>query len=249
MFEKLLGKDKPQGSARDAFRLLQTGKIDEGRELLRRLIKHEPGNFEALALGLFEVIRPPKDGPEARRRAEMLDRLDPRANENLSIFICATWTDPSDLTIHRYNDLSKSIPRCIHGYAFRLLATIAMCDMEIQSVMRPGQQIESAHVTFALKGVANLELRNHEIARDCFSRGAEEADAIPDFYSESLQVPVSEQGSAHLVERYRLLCETGLALTLRDQGRSTEAREILRRLAAQPSPIAEDLRSLADEVG
>ena len=249
MFERLLGKDRPQGSACDAFRLLQKGKIDEGRELLRRLIKHEPGNFEALALGLFEIIRPPKDGPEAKRRAEMLERLDPGANENLSIFICATWTEPSDLTIRRYDDISKSTPRCIHGHAFRLLATIAMCDMEIQGAIRPGQLVTSANVTFALKGVANLELRNHEIARDCFSRGAQEADAIAVFYSERLNVPFSAQASAHLVERYRLLCETGLALTLRDQGRSSEAREIFHRLAAQPSPIAEDLRPLAGEAG
>jgi hypothetical protein len=249
MFERLLGKDRPDGTARDAFRLLQAGNIDRGRELLRRLIKHEPANFEALALGLFEIIRPPKDGPEARRRGEMLDRLDPGANENLSIFVCATWTDPSDLTIRRYSDISKSTPRCIHGHAFRLLATIAMSDMEIQSGIRPGQQITSANVTYALKGLANLELRNHEIARDCFSRGAQEADAIVEFYSERMKVPVSVQASANLVEGYRLLCETGLALTLRDQGRTSEAGKIFHRLAAQTSPLAEDLRPLADEAG
>ncbi len=94
-----------------------------------------------------------------------------------------------------------------------------MSDAAIQSVLRPGQAITSANVTLALKGVANLELRNLEEARDCFSRGAKEADALPGFYSERLKVPIPPQGATHLVERYRLLCETGVALTLRDHGR------------------------------
>ena len=132
MFGGLFGGDKPDGTVSDAWRLLQTGKIGPGRELLRRLIKHEPSNFEALVLGLYEMTRPPLIQGEARRRAELLETLAPDCNEGRSVFVCATWTNPSELTYASYDKMSKSSPRCAHGSAFRLIATIAMCDTEIQ---------------------------------------------------------------------------------------------------------------------
>jgi hypothetical protein len=181
------------------------------------------------------------------RRAERLATVAPDANENASIFVCATWSEPSDVTVKRYNELWASTPRTIYGHAFRLEAAIAMSDMEIQRAMRPGRPVKSANVTLALKGVANLNLRKHDVARDCFSSGLKEGSAIVDFYDQRLQVSSSPQAAAHLTERYRLLCETGLGLTLRDEGRTDEARAIFQKLGSRPSPLVDDLRALAGE--
>lgn len=247
MFERLLGKDKPQGTVQDAWRLLQARKIDEARELLRRLIKHEKSNFEALVLGLYEIIRPPKDGPEAVRRAEALEALAPDSNEVRTMFVCGTWTNPSELTFKRYNEIWKSNPRCITGHALRVMAVMAMSDAEIQTTFKPGHALESVYVTPLIKGLASLELRMHDAAREQFERGARDPDSVAAMYEDRLKVRFLPEEKARLVARYRLLCESGFGLTLRDLGRGTEAKEKFRGLIGPESPLAGDLKALSEE--
>ena len=74
-WSRLTGSDTPTGTTEDAVKLLRKGNIDSGRELLRRICKHEPANFDAHVLYCFEMSRPPANGAEGGRAFSAADAI------------------------------------------------------------------------------------------------------------------------------------------------------------------------------
>lgn len=245
LFDRLTGKDKPWGTARDAFALIQQQKIEDGRELLRRLVKHEPANIEAATLRVYEITRPPELRAEAVRILEAMEKLAPGANELDSLFVTGTWTNPSQQTIERYARLDKSEPRSLFGHAYRVTAALCMSDLHWKLDLKPGFEIESMTVTGLIKATAGLQLRQHSAALDGFRNGAEKADETPDLYEKHLHIRILPEEREAMKGTYRHLCRIGAALTLWEMGRNDESRREFSQLAHDEWIFAHDLEALA----
>jgi tetratricopeptide (TPR) repeat protein len=246
-FEKLFNKDKPLGDTAEAFRLLQKGEIDEGRELLRRLCKHEPDNFEANLLGAFELLRRPQDRQASLERKMRVAAIAPKCCEDDALQVVATWTTPSDFTTECFERMSRSTPRCAHGYAIMMLGQLCMSDAAARAALQPGKPLESVTITGVIKATALFMERRQDEALDIYRKGKDRAVKIPDLYEEHLKMDIPAKKRNVIVESYRSLCSIGEALVLRDTGKMDEAREIFARTADEYPNFEKELRALADE--
>ncbi len=243
LFDRMLGRDKPWGTVDDAFRLLQEKKIDDGRELLRRLIKHAPDDLEALALGVFELQRPPEEKEEGYRRIMELTRKAP-ADAN-ALWVVGTFTSPGDETSRRWGEILDQATVTTHGAAFRVLSFVCMSDSQFQLRCRPGFALTSMYATNLVRGAAKFLLRDHAGALECFEAGEREADRVPAFYEEKLQVRLLPEDREEIARVARILSRMGTAVTERDRGRIAQAKAGFRALAEESPILREDLNVLA----
>ncbi len=72
--DRTLGRDAPWDDFQTAWSLLRMGRLEEGRELMRRLCKYHDTDRDNLALGAFELLRAPEDRAKSGRLLRKLSR-------------------------------------------------------------------------------------------------------------------------------------------------------------------------------
>lgn len=227
---QIKGTDKPTGMVNDAWRLLRSGDIESGRELLRRICKHEPRNLDAHTLAVYDYMRPPENRSEGVKYLRAVASLAPGSCEIESLYACASAIkqeiDSQKFAYDSYLRAREQPPHSIHGSALQLLAELFVSDLSIQIIWRPeGSNIDTIFVNNAIKGAAQLLLRRED-ALATFRRGYDNASTSAEKYEEFFGfslAPADRRATAELLQRY---CLIGQGLVLRDVGRVQEAKEI-----------------------
>jgi hypothetical protein len=244
------GKDLPWGDFTSAWTLLKNGKIEEGRELLRRLCKHHPSDRDNLALGAFEGLRAPEDRKESSRLIGELHRLFPDAGEFHALRTIGLFDRSPRLAYESFREN--------HGKTTGILCTflihlqeVAISDIQHQVLFANlGTTIEFSIVQPVLKGVALFLLRRQQEAVAMFVKGYREADQMPALYMRHLGITLTQFQRQSLASMIQLDCLRGLYLTLFDLGLDDLAKGI-KELREQEKLTLSDilLPGIPEEVG
>ena len=225
---RAFGKDVPWGDLNLSWKLLRTGKIYEGRELLRRLCKHHPMDKDNLALGAFELQRPPEDSTESTRLLEELYRLYPDSSELRAIFAFEIFRKPHKASHKAFYQQVFKNPGKSSGSAFSsfldVLKNVFIFDVQIQAIFgKDGQDIVVS--TNAINNGAELfKLRKNRDALAVFASGYRETKQIADSYERRLGWVLTHVQREAIVAIIQISCLQGLHLTLFDLGLDDLAR-------------------------
>lgn len=224
--ERTLGKDAPWGDFDLAWTLLRMGKTEEGRELLRRLCKHNPRDRDNLALGAFELLREPADRTGSSRLFEELWRFFPDACEFHALRTIGLFDRNPKLAYESYckNDGKHS---GTFGTFLNDLQDVFVSDIHHQVIFcRVGTTIDSVIIQPVVKGVAAFLLRRQQEAFSMFARGYREADQIGAYYVRNLGITLTQAQHESLAGMIQLVSLKGLYLTLFDFGLDDLAKRV-----------------------
>lgn len=214
--DRALGKDAPWGDFNLAWTLLKMGKIEEGRELLRRLCKHHPKDRDNLALGAFELLREPEDRTESKRLLGELSRFFPDACELYALWTIGTFDRNPRFAYESYCN-NDSEPGGALGTFLNDLQEVCISFTHHQVLFcEEGTDIGSVIVQPLPKGVALLSLRRQREALSIFARVYREADQL-DSYVRHLG-PMTQSQRESLAAMIQTTALKGLYLTLFDLG-------------------------------
>jgi hypothetical protein len=232
-WDRMRGADKPDGSTRDAWDRLRRGDVEGGRELLRRLCKHEPMNLDAHLLSAFELMRPPNQGPEAKRIIQAAYAIEKVGSHFQSLISIASFSalDPKT-AFDCYMRAIKEPTRNSHAASFLLLARLCSSDLVFRVGFAPAGAKEVAADSVRLNplntGSAAFVLRRYDEALKQFRGGGSDPAQTTAKYCELGKL--SPEQREVVVGTVRRLSPVGEALVLRDQGKAAEAKAIWERL-------------------
>ena len=216
--DRALGKDVPWGDFNLAWTLLRMEKIEEGRELLRRLSKHHPKDRDNLALGAFELLRKPEDRTESKRLLGELSQLFPDACELYALRTIGTFDRSPKFAYESYcNNDAK--PGGTLGTFLNDLQEVCISFTHHQVLFcEEGTDIGSVIVQPVPKGVALLLLRRQQEALSIFASAYREADQMPDSYMRHLGPKLTQSQRESLAGMIQITSLKGLHLALFDLG-------------------------------
>lgn len=218
LVDRTLGKDAPWGDVNLAWTLLQNGKIEEGRELLRRLCKHQPNIRANLALGAFELVREPEDRTESSRLLGELAQRFPNACEFHALRTIGLFDRSPRLAHESYRKNSRDGDSVLSKYLDDL-QEVCISDIQWRIIFgKVGDSLESFAVQSIYKGVAMLLLRKQREGLLMFAKGYQQSDQMPDFYERHHGLKLTESQRASLIAMFGVCCLQGLQLTLFDVG-------------------------------
>jgi hypothetical protein len=213
----------------DAWLLLQSGKIEPGREMLLGVCAREPQNFEAHVLGVTEFYREPRRR-ECGEFALKLTQLAPDCCEfNSFMMLHAAINGNASHYLGPMQASLQSQPRGSHGAALTLLAALAGSDITIRSVF--GRSGSEAMAASPWQGAFSMVLR-HGDPLTYFERGSNNADAEAAAYDKHLG-GLTAARRAELAQLLRQLCWIGFGLAYRDAGRTAESRNAFSQVSRE----------------
>lgn len=227
----LFSSDRPWGSLEEAVALLASGKVAEGRELLRRLAKHT-ADPAVKAVFARELFRPPEDG---KLSWTYLTQLLLESSEFNAIRARRALSGGDyDLGSEFFLKANGVRPASVYGCVLLSEAWLYSSDLYFQTrlLLPRKRKMESVIVTSALKGAAQLSLRRHEEAWNTFKLGWVQADEKAKAYGERLEVEMTADERRLIVETMSLMGATGMGLVLFDLGLRRAAAEIFAALVA-----------------
>lgn len=243
LFGRMFGGDAPWGGAQDAWELLKAGAVEEGRELLRRMAKHRPGDFEGQVLGAFELLRPPEDRDESAARLKNLTGYAPSSAELHGLYAIGTFSSNPKFAWESYQRCREAGGRGPLGAFVANLAELCVCDITLQILFSPvGKEITSIIVNPALKGAAQLLLRDHAGAQASFASAWRDPERHADNYVEKLGLALPEAARAAMAALMRRYALTGFAVLFADLGLEEpglEAARLCEREEAALRPVIE----------
>lgn len=228
-FGRMFGGDKPWGTTEDAVKFLRGGKIEEGRELLRRLCKHTSDPIPKAVLA-WELQRPPEDN---RLSLSYLMQLSLSSCEFFSIKAIKLLTDGNyELGGEDFLNANEVRPASAYGCAMFLISYLSFSDLWFQTrlLMPRNRAIEGRIVTSPLKGSAQMMLRQHEAAWQTFLWGWIQSEEHAHAYAETLKVEMTTEEEKLIEGTMSKMCMIGMGLILWDLGFAQEAADIFARV-------------------
>jgi hypothetical protein len=222
---------KPWGDLTQARLLIQHGRFSEGRELIHRLLVHQPDLPTKLLFG-FETQRPPRD--ERFKPSRVMTTLPPLERSGLAAII--------GFSVRDYNLVQENLlpamatpPRSDDGAFIMLAAAVASFDlwMQTQILFPRNRQIDSSIVSKPVKGLALLLERRHDEAWEVFQKGAADPASITAGYVQGLKVTLTRAEEEKLTNWARDNSELGLGLVLFDLGLDHARRAVFAPLARE----------------
>jgi hypothetical protein len=223
---------KASSAMSTAIRFLRNQKIGAGRELLVDLCKDKPQDMDNLVLAALEFIRPPEDRKKSWDYLKQADKTSPGSGDAAALWVLATYSNGDYKALwERYRRIGELPVRSSFGYFFSLWSSLCASDLLFQCSFRPeGSAIDKVFTNSALIGAAQLMLRQHDRARETFSRGRQQAPQFPGRFEESFKVELNQQDRENLASLLKIYCTIGQGLVLYDTGQVDGCRAIIREL-------------------
>lgn len=239
-WDRTLGRDAPWGDFQTAWSLLRMGRVEEGRELIRRLCKYHDTDRDNLALGAFELLRAPEDRAKSGRLLRKLSRRFVGCSEFHALLTIGLIYSNARLSYAAYQR-NDGNPGSVFGTFLNDLRDVAISDIQHQILFgKVGDTIASVIVQPVVKGFAQFLLRNHEEALSMFARGYREADQMGACYVRILGKTLTQTQHESLAGMIQIVALKGLRLTLFDLG--------LDALATRVEELLEMERQLLDDI-
>ncbi len=224
-----------------AWEVLQRGAFGIGRNMLKAICWQQPRELEPNVLLIFDLLREPLNAPDALAYLDSVLHNHTGSCEAKSLQALSSgplFQPPSNTSaLHAgYEHLLAALrstppPRSCHASALLVAAALAMNDFIIQMKVRASvvDQMPEPVVT----GMANFMLRDHKTALVAFSRGQAELDRTASNYEKHFKRELGAQQRTAICTELQNGCLLGWALTLRDMGRSAEAKAAWQRVASE----------------
>lgn len=221
----------PWGSLEDARRLIAFGKINEGRELFRKLLdaqKKGPGYNKCLAAYCSEMLRPPRV-PTGLDRAGDLPTTEKNALSAILDFMALDASRGPKAMLAA----TEGYPSTDSGAVLLLTAYLGWSDCYLQTqILQPlGRAMEFMVTIVPVHGIASLLLRQHQVAWKSFVKGVVSPDLTLQTYEKELSLKIEKSTRRYLVNVVQICCWIGEGLVLRDLCFDAEAQTHFSALA------------------
>ncbi len=229
-------KHEPWGTLDDAVALLGAKQIKPARELLRRLCKADPRDFDCLVLAAFDLARPPEDRKNSLKYVQQADSVHADSSEYSSLFVLGTIGSRDYETLWGYyRRVGESPIRSRFGNFLAMLSNLCASDLLFQRTFRHvgTDEMTTMFANSSLVGVAQLLIRQHVRAFKTFTKGKERAKLFPEAFESNFEIALSDKQHTELAALMRAYCRIGQGLTLYDAGLIGPGRAVIGGVAKQ----------------